>query len=370
MKSWSMSRATRSLPIGRRGMTLVELLVVLGIIGVLLLLALPAIQSIRELARNATCRNNLRQIGLAVANFEAARESLPVGTLGFGGSYIVSGTQYSNWLEPASSGYWRNMQHTSSLFQLAPWIGLQSLFDSAERVLANEQTTYAEFRGGNPGTPDWIGELPGVRRGLFTVVPDFLCPSDSLESAKSQGALAFIASQPAFATDVSMDGLLGMVTAWELEQPAGTNYLANAGAHSAGVPSSFRPDGYTGPFRSRRAVQLAAIRDGQSNTVLYGESLGGIQNKRRTHFHSWMLGGLARGRGGLPWMSDYDPSLPELLLFGDSQWAHPGGFGSMHPSVVNFVLVDGAVRSLSRGMDFMALYGMCGISDGMTFNQD
>src|ERR1700686_3978454 len=72
-----------------RGFTLIELLVVIAIIAVLIALLLPAVQAAREAARRAQCVNNLKQIGLALANYETANASYPPGSIKFGAGAAV-----------------------------------------------------------------------------------------------------------------------------------------------------------------------------------------------------------------------------------------------------------------------------------------
>jgi prepilin-type processing-associated H-X9-DG protein len=346
------------------GWTVVELLAVIGIVAMLTGLVLPSIQSIRESARRTACLNKSRQLGLACFNFESVRQSLPPGTLGFPDTVEIVGINDLPWLNPNHTGFWKNSQHTSWLTFLLPFLDETVVNDRLPPVLLAEKSNYAMFRATNPSAPVWIGNLQEVDKLKQSKIQVFLCPSDALDSAEFLGALAIVATQPCFDIRSGDDFFLPSFSTGELHQPAGTNFLGNCGAHSAGESRVERPREYVGPFGSRTKTQYSQLRDGSSNTILLGENIGAISDSKRSLFHSWMFGGLARGRGGLPWLSDINPIEPGYLLLGDNSWSYPAGFGSMHPSHVNFVFADGSVHSLSRLIALQTFYNLCGIEDG------
>ncbi len=200
----------------RQGFTLVELLVVIAIIGILVGLLLPAVQAAREAARRVQCANRLRQLGLALHNYNGAANMFP--NAGWPGT--VYPIDYS------------------PLAKLLPYCeqaNLENLIDFSIDM-------------GHVGRDD----LPvALRPAAATVVPIFLCPSDPELPVHS-------AQLPSGATI----------------PVAGANYAMNQGSGLDGVlnPGFGATDGLC--WVGAR-VRLASIRDGTSHTLVFTESLRG-----------------------------------------------------------------------------------------------
>ena len=157
-------RMTRPAP-ARRGFTLIELLVVIAIIAVLIALLLPAVQQARESARRTQCKNNLKQIGLAVHNFESTYRKLP--HPGQCDSTGATGTTYMS-------------QSTPTL--LLPYIDMANVYNQMDQKLVFSSMPAAGYDTTNLH-PDSVGAVyndpayPNTVAAAKTQVPSFICPS-------------------------------------------------------------------------------------------------------------------------------------------------------------------------------------------------
>jgi prepilin-type N-terminal cleavage/methylation domain-containing protein/prepilin-type processing-associated H-X9-DG protein len=147
--------------IRRRGFTLIELLVVIAIIGVLIALLLPAVQSAREAARRSQCVNNLKQIGLALHNYESANGALPPAGQVFGNDY----PQY---------GWSQAPQNHSMKVRILPFMEQQTVFNTV-----NFDVT-AMWDAGSPPTviDGWLINMTA----RATKINSYVCPSDTNEA--------------------------------------------------------------------------------------------------------------------------------------------------------------------------------------------
>jgi len=190
--------------------TLVELLVVIAVISILMGLLLPAVQAAREASRRTSCGNNLRQIGLALLNFESAKKYLP------------SSHWRKEWPEDPTNphGHFR----WSCLAQLTPYLEQSSVYNRLDLTLP--------LYGGGTIHPTST-PFPQNAATLGVIVPTFLCPSDSFR---------------------------------EVIQGRGPgNYVACVGTSEDAANGN-------GMFFQNSRVRLAEVTDGLSNTVAFSES--------------------------------------------------------------------------------------------------
>ncbi len=215
----------------RRGFTLIELLVVIAIIAVLIALLLPAVQAAREAARRMQCVNNLKQIGLAVMNYESANGSLP-----------PTGGVSPSGFPPTQLGTF------GMKTRLLPYLEQAQVYNTVNLGLEPEDAS-----GGN----DTI---------IITKLNAFLCPSDPNDPG------------PAF--------LYTMKNGSGAFPPGGTNYPNNLGTLYRSNGGQYDGPAYllgasqaktsgTTPILANTptngTVTLANITDGTSNTVIFSE---------------------------------------------------------------------------------------------------
>ncbi len=157
----------------RPGFTLVELLVVIAIIGILVGLLLPAVQAAREAARRMQCSNNLKQIGLAVHNFESANKKLPPsGQCGSTGStstaYVIhsTATQLLPYIEQIA--VYNLFDHSFTDYTLSPYN-----MNASTRVTATGCLLHKNAKGKSYDDPTH----PSGQVAAKAHIPSFVCPS-------------------------------------------------------------------------------------------------------------------------------------------------------------------------------------------------
>ena len=342
MKSFTADR--RSLrPTVFKGFTLVELLVVIAIIGILVGMLLPAVQAARESARRTTCANKLKQIGLALANFQDARKAYPIGHE-FDPSVTYSSTGPKN-----------------------PWM------NAIVRILPfNEDATYFNELMARPYRP-WFWEPAAATAwpaALQVGLPNLLCLSDGRVGATKftgyNGIRVPVSNYlPVFGGNDWIEGGDLMVGP-EPDYDLGLLPNSRRGVFFFLLPGS-----------RQQGTRLKDITDGLSKTMVFSEHLTAPSTSSLRGMFFMPYAGMAwvqastTPNSSVPdvhsiWGCRAGADLPAMNLpcvEGDES-SSTAGARSYHAGGAGVVLADGAVRFMSSSVDLTNWRRLVSMADG------
>jgi len=340
----------------RKGFTLIELLVVIAIIAILIALLLPAVQQAREAARRTQCKNNLKQIGLALHNYHDNFNTFPPG----GVSSTTGGAPYQGW-------GWNAM--------ILPHMDQAPLYN-----LINFNTSM-------------VANLALIPNPISTNIVALRCPSDvGTGQVTAVDVSATVGTAPttnpsggnAFGRS-NYPGVVGYSRA--------TTIAGNAppvGLIAGNPPTS---QNYSGIFGLNSKMGLRDMTDGSSNSVVVGErytpnSSGGSVSEPVGH-SVWIgtpnsnLDGLAATLGDTAVVATVPNATPANNAL-TTPAAGPGsfringnnngivtrgqtsGFGSLHTGGCHFLIGDGTVRFVSENIDTQTYRNLGTVNDGNT----
>ncbi len=312
----------------RAAFTLVELLVVIAIIGILVGLLMPAVQSARESARRMQCSNNLKQMGLALHNYESAHRVFPPGFIS------------------RVTGPWPGGGNTPVPEAGPGWSLWAMILPQIEQ--SNLHSTI------NFGRP--ISD-PVNRAARSTRVQEYQCPSDTW-------------NEPVRVWPNSL----------AINDLAHSSYVACLGggdpANAPRYTAMYEEQPFNGMFHRNVAIRHAEITDGTSQTIGMGERASmfapngwaGVIPTASTVYSPRIAAGLGQTVGHTTRPAITMATVHVRTNGPNAPTGSPGGFWSPHAGSALFLLMDGSTHSIATTVDMTVFRAMAGRNDGISMN--
>jgi len=342
----------------RQAFTLIELLVVIAIIAVLIGLLVPAVQKVREAANRMSCTNNLKQLGMATANYESTNLTLPPARVDAPAGYPVPAFGVA---APATG----TLQHGPITF-LLPYLEQEALFKQYNMGL-----TWSD---------------PGNATAIATIVKTVVCPSapDAPQSRLDTGNAPGSTNAPRWSsapTDYALaNGKLGFAPFSTIPPIPGydpTNGATDKNQYVGGI----LPSGTISSFSTAMSPpfygdigkkSLAGILDGTSNTVGFCEDAGRPFNYRTGNVKS---SSRSSGSGWADpdaeyWVDGFSTDGATSLGPCTANCSNNNENFSFHTGGFNAVFLDGSVRFLKQSLTMAQVAAMISRAGGETVNLD
>jgi prepilin-type N-terminal cleavage/methylation domain-containing protein len=324
-----------------KGFTLIELLVVIAIIAILIALLLPAVQQAREAARRSQCKNNLKQMGLALHNYHDAYNRFPIGA------------QVPLW-----NANWR--------WSILPFVDQAPLYNRTTQTPENGRgfNTFNAWTGtGGYGTAN-----AALHNAIVTA---YKCPSSTTDAFLKGTADGFSPGQ-------STNGVAEIGMTMDYVGIAGSYSDAGVAAinKSAVVNTSYGTMGQNGMLPIGIAQNMKDCTDGTTNTIMIGEDSGLIatSDRRKNLSGGWggmrpvgTSGGDGYGGGGVVTIR-YSPNPRTAPPFTGAGFNN-GPLTSFHVGGVHALMTDGSVRFLSDNLSLDTLLALGAINDGTVLGE-
>jgi prepilin-type N-terminal cleavage/methylation domain-containing protein len=303
----------------KRGFTLIELLVVIAIIAILIALLLPAVQQAREAARRSTCKNNLKQIGIALHNYHDTHRLFPYGHM-----EVRTGNYNSS--APYGTYHWRD----TWAHQILPFVDQAPLYNKYSANTASHVHLVTD---------------PEIYKA---VVPVYLCPSDPSTPGnadslgRSQGSYIGCAGNEATTTGANLNGV----------------------------------------FADNSNTKIRDLKDGSSNTIMVSEIIIRGNTASTTYWGCPGCYGIGGAHGEMTFTTRETPNTPvadqnyacKSTTFPHSPCVVNTGTKynfarSYHVGGVHALLADGAVRFISSNIDRGTFQNLGNKKDGQVLGE-